>query len=66
MAKQLKFTCRPAARGGTEVEALGFEGQGCTATIDSFVQAMGAEQVGETDLKDEYHMEDTQRETETE
>ena len=66
MGKQLKFTCRPANRGGTQVEAIGFEGQGCTASIASFVENMGSEIDGDPELKDEYHMEETQEETETE
>lgn len=66
MAKQLKFIIRPENRGGTQIEAIGFQGKGCTSAIDNFVAGMGSEVSGDHELKDEYHMEDTQRETETE
>ena len=65
MTRQLKFTCLPADKGGTQCEAIGFEGKGCTQTIGSFVEGMGSEINGVPDLKDEFHMEDTAKETET-
>ena len=66
MTKQLVFTCRPPDRGGTTCEATGFEGRGCTGTIQSFVEGMGSEIEGDPELKDEYHMQGTDLETEIE
>jgi len=59
--RKLRYTFNGRRSSGTKVEAVGFNGKGCEATIRSFAAKMGGE-VHDVDYEPEYYNKETEKE----
>lgn len=51
--KVIKFTLKKG--GKTDVEAIGFQGDGCTLAVNNFIETMKAVAVTEPEFTADYH-----------